>query len=264
MKHLMRCCSYLAAILFIAMAFIMPAEVAASGADLVLVSPSEGTEIAMAIPGMTLVTTDPMAKAHSSVMKRFVGRVVTEDDLILHVPLKNGINSYTTAVNQRNGNSRPGERRLKDSQTFVPVMISVCLQKAEDADGLNQPNKEYITWIDPAVFTTAAERKSLETVFHSSLTLKEGNDIIMDAIYTSTYKSKSGNLYGPSLLEQGYHLYHGMPYEFVGTKNADFTFTLPSGADISAIEGAAADRNVAIIRIHGFRVEGQSSLPKVC
>ena len=188
--------------------------------------------------------------------------------------------NFTLGEGRSNGNKRPLENFLSQSDNFVPVYMRIGLQKEFFTENGNNGNEPLYSYPDLQVFSGAAaspalsEAQALEGIYSGNLSLKSNTYEVVnkmslerfrrvpitqtgsDANVTSaiaTLQASSGDIF------EGFVKLPIVPI-FEGKKRNEFNFSYAQGADATNIgyTDVESDRNILVFTLWGFLVRNAS------
>ncbi|MCX7901198.1 MAG: hypothetical protein N2483_02690 [Burkholderiaceae bacterium] len=213
---------------------------------------------------------DPYRATYAALKKRYdVGRsnvIVTPGYLRSEVVLgaSNAIN-FPILVNEggSTGAPRSTERRLAISDRFVITDLGIRIGRLSGTGPETTPGPMRLeSFVNPAVFTVAAEQAALHTLYNGSLAVKVGSITYIEAIdmlrFIRADTAQRGlNVSATAPSSYGMSYMHGLSdladivptITFDGQQKNVVTVTLPEAANMAA---AAPATNVAVFIAKGF------------
>lgn len=188
--------------------------------------------------------------------------------------------NFTLGEGRSNGNKRPLENFLSQSDNFVPVYMRVGLQKEFYTELGNNGNEAVYSYPDLQVFSGAgvapalSEAQALEGIYSGNLSLKSNTYEVVNKMSLERFrrvpKTQTGSansvLTGVKQLQassgeifEGFVKLPIVPI-FEGKKRNEFNFTYAQGADATNIgyTDVEADRNILVFTLWGFLVRNAS------
>jgi hypothetical protein len=188
--------------------------------------------------------------------------------------------NFTLGEGRSNGNKRPLENFLSQSDNFVPVYMRVGIQKEFYTELGNNGNEPVYSYPDLQVFSGAAvspalsEAQALEGIWSGNLGLKSNTYEVVNKMSLERFRrvpqtqtgSDSNVTTGVKALQassgeifEGFVKLPIVPI-FEGKKRNEFNFTFAQGSDATNIgyTDSEADRNILVFTLWGFLVRNAS------
>ena len=188
--------------------------------------------------------------------------------------------NFTLGEGRSNGNKRPLENFLSQSDNFVPVYMRVGLQKEFYTELGNNGNEPVYSYPDLQVFSGAgiapalSEAQALEGIYSGNLSLKSNTYEVVNKMSLERFRRVSKTQTGSAnsvitgvkkLQASSGEIFEGfvkLPIVpiFEGKKRNEFNFTFAQGSDATNIgyTDSEADRNILVFTLWGFLVRNAS------
>lgn len=186
--------------------------------------------------------------------------------------------NFTLGEGRSNGNKRPLENFLSQSDNFVPVYMRVGIQKELYTNYGNNGNEPLYTYPDLQAFSGAgvapalSEAEALEGIWSGNLSLKSNTYEVVNKMslerfrrvpITQTNSQDNGAV--KALQASSGDIFEGfvkLPIVpiFEGKKRNEFNFSYGQGCDATNIgfTDVEADRNILVFTLWGFLVRNAS------
>jgi len=182
--------------------------------------------------------------------------------------------NFTLGEGRSNGNKRPLENFLSQSDNFVPVYMRIGVQKENYVDLGNNGNVPLYTYPDLSVFTNAgiapalSEAEALEGIWSGNLSIKSNTYEVVNKMSLERFRrvpqTQVGTVANKTQASSG-EIFEGfvkLPIVpiFEGKKRNEFNFSYAQGADATNIgyTDSEEDRNILVFTLWGFLVRNAS------
>jgi hypothetical protein len=189
--------------------------------------------------------------------------------------------NFTLGEGRSNGNKRPLENFLSQSDNFVPVYMRVGIQKEFYTELGNNGNEPVYSYPDLQVFSgvgvspALSEAQALEGIYSGNLGLKSNTYEVVNRMSLERFRrvpqtqtGSDANTTVPAVAKlqassgeifEGFVKLPIVPI-FEGKKRNEFNFTFAQGADATNIgyTDVEADRNILVFTLWGFLVRNAS------
>lgn len=189
--------------------------------------------------------------------------------------------NFTLGEGRSNGNKRPLENFLSQSDNFVPVYMRVGIQKEFYTELGNNGNEPVYSYPDLSVFSGAgvapalSEAQALEGIYSGNLGLKSNTYEVVNKMSLERFRrvpqtqtGSDANTTAPAVKKlqassgeifEGFVKLPIVPI-FEGKKRNEFNFTYAQGSDATNIgfTDTEADRNILVFTLWGFLVRNAS------
>jgi hypothetical protein len=189
--------------------------------------------------------------------------------------------NFTLGEGRSNGNKRPLENFLSQSDNFVPVYMRVGIQKEFYTELGNNGNEPVYSYPDLQVFSgvgvspALSEAQALEGIYSGNLGLKSNTYEVVNRMSLERFRrvpqtqtGSDANTTAPAVKKlqassgeifEGFVKLPIVPI-FEGKKRNEFNFTFAQGADATNIgyTDVEEDRNILVFTLWGFLVRNAS------